>query len=120
MTIASMSSTCSRRYVKSGQHEVDAHHLGGREAQAAVDHDDPAVVLDDRHVLADLADAAQREDAQRAAHAVAARCEQPVALEHRADLRALALVALDQRQPQRPRLVAEQVQRRLDAESGWR
>ena len=52
-----------------GQHEVDAHHLGRREAQAAVDDDDPAVVLDDRHVLADLADAPEREDAQRAAHA---------------------------------------------------
>ena len=42
-----------------GQHEVDAHHLGRREAQPAVDDDDPAVVLDDRHVLADLADASR-------------------------------------------------------------
>ena len=50
-----------------GQDEVDAHHLGRREPQAAVDHDDPAVVLDDREVLADLADASQREDAERAA-----------------------------------------------------
>ena len=55
-----------------GQHEVDAHHLRGREAQPAVDHDDPPVVLDDGHVLADLADASQREDAQRAAHPVGA------------------------------------------------
>ena len=52
------------------QHEVDAHLLGGREAQAGVDDDDPALVLDDRHVLADLAHASQREDAQGAAHAV--------------------------------------------------
>ena len=59
------------------QHEVDAHHLGGREAQPAVDHDDLAVVLDDGHVLADLADAPQREDAQSAAHAVAARWSSP-------------------------------------------
>ena len=59
------------------QHEVDAHHLGGREAQPAVDHDDRAVVLDDGHVLADLADAPEREDAQGAAHAVAARWSSP-------------------------------------------
>ena len=48
-----------------GQHEVDAHHLGGREAQPAVHDDDPAVVLDDRHVLADLAQPPERQDAQR-------------------------------------------------------
>ncbi len=52
-----------------GQHEVDADHLGGREAQPDVDHDDPAVVLDDRHVLADLAEAAERQHAQRHAPA---------------------------------------------------
>ena len=52
------------------QDEVDAHHLRRREAQAGVDDDDPAVVLDDRHVLADLAEPAEREDAQRAAQAV--------------------------------------------------
>ena len=46
------------------QHEVDAHHLGRREAQAAVDDDDPAVVLDDRQVLTDFAYASEREDAQ--------------------------------------------------------
>ena len=39
-----------------GEHEVDANHLRGREAQADVDHDDAAVVLDHRHVLADLAE----------------------------------------------------------------
>jgi hypothetical protein len=46
------------------QHQVDADHLGGREAQADVDDHDPAVVFDDRHVLADLAQAAERQDAQ--------------------------------------------------------
>ncbi len=51
------------------QHEVDAHHLGGREAQPAVDHDDAVAVLDDGEVLPDLADASEREDAQLAAHA---------------------------------------------------
>ena len=52
------------------QHQVDAQLLGGREAQAGVDDHDPVAVLDDRHVLADLADASQREDAQCPAHAV--------------------------------------------------
>ena len=51
------------------QDEVDPDHLGGREAQPDVDDDDPAVVLDDGHVLADLAEAAERQHAQRAAHA---------------------------------------------------
>src|SRR6185295_12083644 len=51
------------------EHEVDAHHLGGREPQAAVDDDETILVLDDREVLPDLAYAAQREDAQQAAHA---------------------------------------------------
>jgi hypothetical protein len=52
------------------QHEVDAELLGRREAQAGVDHDDAAVVLDDGHVLADLSHASQREDSQGAAHPV--------------------------------------------------
>ena len=41
--------------------------------------------------------------------------EQPVALEHRADLRGLVLVRVDHRQPARPRVQPEQVQRRLGA-----
>ena len=49
-----------------GQHEVDPEHVGGREAQPGVDDDDPAVVLDDRHVLADLAQPAERQDAESA------------------------------------------------------
>ncbi len=48
-----------------GQHEIDADHLGGREAQAHVDDHDPAVLLDDRHVLADLSQPSEGQDAQR-------------------------------------------------------
>ena len=48
-----------------GQHQVDADHLRRREAQPDVDHDDPAVVLDDRHVLAYLPEPAEGQDAQR-------------------------------------------------------
>ena len=47
-----------------GQHEVDADHLRGREAQPHVDHDDAAVMLDDRHVLADLSQPPQGQHAQ--------------------------------------------------------
>ena len=47
-----------------GQHEVDADHLRSREAQADVDHDDAPVVLDDRHVLADLPQSPEGQDAQ--------------------------------------------------------
>ena len=52
-----------------GQHEIDADHLGRGEAQADVDDDDAVVVLDDGHVLADLPQAAEGQDAQRLAHA---------------------------------------------------
>src|SRR5215207_736401 len=52
------------------QHQVDAQLLGGREAQPRVDDDDAPAVLDDGHVLPDLADASQREDAQGPAHPV--------------------------------------------------
>ena len=47
-----------------GQDEVDPEHLGGREHQAGVDDDDPAVVLDHGHVLADLPQPAEGEDAE--------------------------------------------------------
>ncbi len=46
------------------QHEVDPELLGGREPQARVDDDDPVLVLDDRHVLPDLAEPAERQDPQ--------------------------------------------------------
>ena len=51
------------------QHQIDPEHLGRRETQPDVDHDDRAVVLDHHHVLADLAQAAERQDAQLAAPA---------------------------------------------------
>ncbi len=57
-----------------GQDEVDADHLGRREAQPDVDDDDPLVVLDDGHVLADLPQAAEGQDAQRGAHAWGSGC----------------------------------------------
>ena len=59
-----------------GQDQIDPEHVGGREPQAGVDDDDPVVVLDDRHVLADLAQAAQRQHPQRVAHARLA-CSSP-------------------------------------------
>ena len=47
-----------------GHDEVDAVHLLLGEHQPAVDDDDLVGVLEHRHVLADLADAAERDDAQ--------------------------------------------------------
>ena len=57
-----MSSARSRRHREVGQDEVDPEHLRGREHQPGVDDDDPPVVLDDGHVLADLAEPAERQD----------------------------------------------------------
>ncbi len=45
--------------------EVDAEHLLVGEGEPAVDDDDRVAVLDDGQVLADLANATQRDDAQR-------------------------------------------------------
>ena len=50
------------------QDEVDPRLLRRGEAQPDVDDDDPVVVLDDRHVLADLPESAEGKDAQLAAH----------------------------------------------------
>ncbi len=50
-----------------GQDEVDAEVLVAREREAGVDDDDLVAVLVDGHVLADLAEAAERDDPQ--AHA---------------------------------------------------
>ncbi len=44
-----------------GQDQVDPGHLGGRKHQPGVDHDDPPVVLDHGHVLADLPQASEGE-----------------------------------------------------------
>ena len=49
-------------------HEVDAEHLVARELDAAVEHDDLAAVLDGGHVLADLAESAERDDPEGVFH----------------------------------------------------
>ena len=48
-----------------GHDEIDAVHLLVGEHEPAVDDDDLVAVLEDEHVLADLADAAERDDLQR-------------------------------------------------------
>ena len=54
------------------QDQVDAGLLLLREEHPAVDDQQPAAVLEDRHVAADLAEAAERDDAQAAWAAPAA------------------------------------------------
>ena len=49
-----------------GQHEVDAQHLVAREAETRVDQDPLAILLDHGHVLADLAETAEGDDANDA------------------------------------------------------
>ena len=51
-----------------GQDEVDAQHLVAGEAQAGVDQQSPAVLLDAGHVLADLAEPAEEDQPDSAAH----------------------------------------------------
>ncbi len=46
------------------QDQIDAEMLVARESEARVDDDDLAVELEDGHVLADFADAAERNDAK--------------------------------------------------------
>ena len=83
-----------------GQDEVDAEHLGGRELEPGVDDDDLAAVFDDRHVLADLPQPAERDDAKLlGGHRLARRDRQADALERRPDDVALGVVELDHRQP---------------------
>ena len=47
-----------------GQDQVDAGHLGLGERQAGVQHQDAAVHLEGGHVAADLADAAEEDEAR--------------------------------------------------------
>ena len=54
------------------QDQVDAGRVLGREQHAAVDDEQPPVVLEHGHVAADLADAAERDHAQRAVRAAGA------------------------------------------------
>ena len=54
--------------VEVGQDEVDAEVLVAREGEPGVDDDDPVVALHHRHVLADLAEAAERDDPRALGH----------------------------------------------------
>ena len=45
-------------------HKVDAEHVLGREHEPAIDGDHVVLVLEEHHVLADLAETAKRDDAQ--------------------------------------------------------
>ena len=56
-----------------GQEQVDAEVLVAREREPGVDDDDLVAHLVDGHVLPDLAEAAERDDAERVAHAVSLR-----------------------------------------------
>ena len=60
-----------------GKHEVDAGHVGVGEHDPAVDEQDPLVDLDAAAVAPDLAQPAQKDDADRVAHC--ARTVSPVA-----------------------------------------
>ena len=51
-----------------GDHAVDAVHIVPREGHAAVHHDDFTAVLIGGHVLADLVEAAKRDDFQFFCH----------------------------------------------------
>ena len=68
-TIASISSARLAQVVEVRQHEVDSEHLRCREHQPGVDDDDPPVALEHGHVLADLPQPAEGQDANRVAHA---------------------------------------------------
>ena len=71
MTTASMSSTRSSTRRRVRQDQIDARLAVLGEQHPAVDDQQPAVVLVDGHVPTDLADAAQRDDAQRPRRAAA-------------------------------------------------
>jgi hypothetical protein len=45
-----------------GQHQIDAEHLGVRKRQAGVEQQQASAALEDGHVLAHLAEPAQRDD----------------------------------------------------------
>ena len=68
---------------KSGQDEVDAGLVVLGEQHAAVDDEQAAAVLEHGHVAADLAEAAERDDAQGALGEGGRRAELGVRLGHR-------------------------------------
>ena len=94
-----------------GQHEVDAEHLVAREREAAVDQDAALALLDHGHVVADLAEAAERDDAYDSLIAAAVR---PLAARAERGDGASLVGRLDQRQARPADAVAEQLERGLD------
>jgi hypothetical protein len=46
-----------------GEHQVDAQHVGRRKHQPGIDDHDPSLALEDGHVLSDLPQAPQGDDA---------------------------------------------------------
>ena len=99
-----------------GQHEVDAGHLVAREREPAVDQDAALALLDDAEVVADLAEAAERDDAYEIAHAAAVR---PLAVKGGAQHGALLVGRLDQRQPGRAHAEPDELERRLERNRDW-
>ncbi len=102
-----------------GQHEIDAHHLVAREAEPGVDQDALAVLLDHGHVLADLAEAAERDDPDGASprHRVAVALEsaaRPNCGECGLDRHPFGGGRLDQREAEAADAMAEQIERSLD------
>ena len=111
------------------QDQVDAGLLGVGEQHAAVDDEQPAAVLEDRHVAADLAEAAERDDPQspsvrqlrrcreldgwRVAHGAGSR---PAAARRQGGTQRgdLLVGGVDQRRPDRAGGQAERAERRLD------
>ena len=100
------------------QDEVDAEVLVAREREPGVDDDDRVVRLVDGHVLADLAEAAERDDpadAHRGRSLGARPCVRtPPRSRQARTCSSSSLGRLDHRQPVAADVVAEQVERRLD------
>ena len=64
---------CLAQVGEVGEHEVDARHLVAREREPAVDQDAALALLDHAEVVADLAQATERDDANDVVHAAAVR-----------------------------------------------
>ena len=104
------------------QDEVHAGLVGVGEQHAAVHDEQPATVLEDRHVPADLAEAAERDDAQPVARQLARRGEVGVRVAQQLDaargqverqLVSFRVGGGQQREPYRAAREAEQVERGL-------
>ena len=68
--------------VEVGEDQVDPGLVGLGEEHAAVDDEQPAGVLEDRHVAADLAETAERDDAQGAVRQRGRRTEVRMRMAH--------------------------------------